>query len=185
MTLNEWTIVDYLHKGPWWKNHGEHVLWSCLSLSEISHTTTLIHEGILVLNICLMLPMITATMNGFDSSLVNGLQIIPSWQDYYKNPSGKILGVFHVLLVSPPHPTSPSTTELLRFLGLINCGQGAHLVRVRVCGERLWKCSYDPTSSSESFRLVCGWYLMDCVSRSGSLTHTVFGLGYAVYPHGL
>ena len=51
-----------------------------------------------------MLPMITATMNGFDSSLVNGLQIIPSWQDYYKNPSGRVLGVFDVFLVSPsPH----------------------------------------------------------------------------------
>ena len=41
-------------------------------------------------------------MNGFDSSLVNGLQIIPSWQEYYEHPSGKILGAFHVLLVSPP-----------------------------------------------------------------------------------
>ena len=101
MTLTERAITDYLHKGPWWKNRGEHAPRPRLSLLGISHSTAPIHEGILALNICLMLPMITATMNGFDSSLVNGLQIIPSWQDYYNNPSGKILGVFHVLLVSP------------------------------------------------------------------------------------
>jgi len=41
MTLTEWTIVDYLHKGPWWKNRGEHVTCPCLSLSEISQTATL------------------------------------------------------------------------------------------------------------------------------------------------
>ena len=102
MTLTEWTIVDYLHKGPWWKNRGEHVTCPCYCFQRHLKPRPPIHEGILALNICLMLPMITATMNGFDSSLVNGLQIIPSWQDYYKHPSGKILGAFHVLLVSPP-----------------------------------------------------------------------------------
>ena len=40
MTLTEWTIVDYLHKGPWWKNRGERVAFPCLSLSEISQTST-------------------------------------------------------------------------------------------------------------------------------------------------
>jgi hypothetical protein len=52
------------------------------------------YEGILVLNICLLLPILTATANGLDSSLANGLQILPAWQKYAHNPNGKILGAF-------------------------------------------------------------------------------------------
>jgi len=70
MALPEWTIVDFIHRGPWWKN-----------------------RGIRILNLWLILPLLTASINGLDSSMVNGLQILPGWQDYFRHPSGKALGL--------------------------------------------------------------------------------------------
>ncbi|KAJ3999448.1 hypothetical protein F5050DRAFT_1709706 [Lentinula boryana] len=68
----EWTIVDFVHRGYWWTNH-----------------------GILLLNICLVLPLLTSAVNGLDSSLVNGLQILPDWQEYFHYPTGKVLGLIN------------------------------------------------------------------------------------------
>ncbi|KAI0635907.1 general substrate transporter [Trametes polyzona] len=70
MAPTEWTVVDFIHRGPWWKNH-----------------------GIRVLNLLLIVPLLTASINGLDSSLVNGLQILPSWQEFFKHPNGKTLGL--------------------------------------------------------------------------------------------
>ncbi|KAF5377382.1 hypothetical protein D9757_007985 [Collybiopsis confluens] len=64
-----WTVVDFIHRGHWWKNH-----------------------GILLLNICLILPLLTSMTNGLDSSLINGLQILPDWQEYFHFPKGQLLG---------------------------------------------------------------------------------------------
>ncbi|SJL09794.1 related to transporter (major facilitator superfamily) [Armillaria ostoyae] len=66
----EWTIVDFIHHGPWWTN-----------------------RGILLLNLCLFLPLLTSSVNGLDSSLINGLQILPDWQDFFGHPEGVTLGV--------------------------------------------------------------------------------------------
>ncbi|KAL0580965.1 hypothetical protein V5O48_001057 [Marasmius crinis-equi] len=68
----EWTIVDFIYTGHWWRN-----------------------RGILLLNICLLLPLLTAVTNGIDSSLVNGLQILPDWQDFFGHPSGPTLGLIN------------------------------------------------------------------------------------------
>ncbi|KDR76241.1 hypothetical protein GALMADRAFT_225930 [Galerina marginata CBS 339.88] len=67
-----WSVVDFIHTGPWWKN-----------------------RGILLLNICLLIPLMTSVVNGIDSSLVNGLQILPEWQSYFKFPKGRTLGVIN------------------------------------------------------------------------------------------
>ncbi|KAJ7475863.1 general substrate transporter [Mycena latifolia] len=71
-TLPDWTVVDFIHTGPWWTNRG--ILW---------------------LNICLILPLLTSSANGLDSSLINGLQILPDWQEYFHYPHGRILGVIN------------------------------------------------------------------------------------------
>ncbi|KAJ7139463.1 general substrate transporter [Mycena epipterygia] len=71
-TLPDWTVVDFIHTGPWWTNRG--ILW---------------------LNICLILPLLTSSANGLDSSLINGLQILPDWQEYFHHPQGRILGVIN------------------------------------------------------------------------------------------
>ncbi|KAF8149918.1 general substrate transporter [Crassisporium funariophilum] len=67
-----WSIVDFIHKDVWWKN-----------------------RGILLLNICLLIPLLTSVVNGLDSSLVNGLQILPDWQSYFNHPEGKTLGLIN------------------------------------------------------------------------------------------
>ncbi|KAJ7707692.1 general substrate transporter [Mycena rosella] len=71
-TVPDWTIVDFIHRGPWWTN-----------------------RGILLLNMCLILPLLTSSANGLDSSLINGLQILPDWQEYFQYPHGRILGVIN------------------------------------------------------------------------------------------
>ncbi|KAJ7903511.1 major facilitator superfamily domain-containing protein [Mycena olivaceomarginata] len=68
----DWTVVDFIHRGPWWTN-----------------------RGILLLNICLILPLLTSSANGLDSSLINGLQILPDWQEYFGHPKGTTLGVIN------------------------------------------------------------------------------------------
>ncbi|KAJ6576457.1 general substrate transporter [Mycena vulgaris] len=71
-SLPDWTVVDFIHTGPWWTNRG--ILW---------------------LNLCLILPLLTSSANGLDSSLINGLQILPDWQEYFHHPHGRILGVIN------------------------------------------------------------------------------------------
>ncbi|KAJ7284990.1 general substrate transporter [Mycena rebaudengoi] len=70
--LPDWTVVDFIHTGPWWRNKG--ILW---------------------LNICLILPLLTSVANGLDSSLINGLQILPDWQNYFHFPKGTTLGLIN------------------------------------------------------------------------------------------
>lgn len=64
----EWTIVDFIHRGPWWRNKGAPVhschAFGCALINNVT--------GILSLNLCLILPLLTSAINGFDSSLVNG-----------------------------------------------------------------------------------------------------------------
>ncbi|KAJ7593106.1 hypothetical protein C8J56DRAFT_490927 [Mycena floridula] len=68
-----WTIADFIHRGPWWTN-----------------------RGILLLNLgCLSLPLLTASVNGLDSSLINGLQILPDWQTFFHHPQGTTLGIIN------------------------------------------------------------------------------------------
>ena len=69
-----------------------------------------VSEGLLALNICLLIPLLTSIANGLDSSLVNGnlardiriftpdkhdppgLQLLPAWKLYFNHPSGRWLG---------------------------------------------------------------------------------------------
>lgn len=44
------------------------------SLSDILLTSLV--SGILLLNICLVLPLMTSTVNGLDSSVINGMRIV-------------------------------------------------------------------------------------------------------------
>lgn len=72
MSQPEWTVADFIYRGRWWNN-----------------------RGILLLNVYLLLPLLTSTVNGLDSSLVNGLQILPAWQDQFGHPKGKALGLIN------------------------------------------------------------------------------------------
>ncbi|KAJ2917422.1 hypothetical protein MD484_g2970, partial [Candolleomyces efflorescens] len=66
----EFSIADFLDQGRWWRN-----------------------RGLVLLNIALIIPLMSSIVNGLDSSLVNGLQILPQWKEYFGNPQGKLLGI--------------------------------------------------------------------------------------------
>ncbi|CAE6465696.1 unnamed protein product [Rhizoctonia solani] len=68
------SFYDLVDDGPWWRN-----------------------RGILLLNLSLLLALITSSANGFDSSMMNGLQIVPDWQHYFGNPSGSTLGMVNAV----------------------------------------------------------------------------------------
>ncbi|KAG1855317.1 general substrate transporter [Suillus subalutaceus] len=93
MPVPQWTITDFTFRESWWKN-----------------------RGILMLNICLILPLLSSTLNGFDSSMINNLQILPGWQEYFHNPHGMKLGLIncaHDIGILSGTPFSPYVSDLL------------------------------------------------------------------------
>lgn len=93
MAVPEHTIADFIHRESWWKN-----------------------RGLLVLNIYLILPLLSSVLNGLDSSILNGLQILPGWQEYFHNPQGKTLGLINsaeAIGALSGIPFSPYVSDLL------------------------------------------------------------------------
>ncbi|KAG2034923.1 general substrate transporter [Suillus americanus] len=93
MPVPQWTITDFTYRESWWKN-----------------------RGILMLNICLILPLLSSTVNGFDSSMINNLQILPGWQEYFHKPQGMKLGLIncaHDIGILSGTPFSPYVSDLL------------------------------------------------------------------------
>ncbi|KAG8904531.1 hypothetical protein FRB99_001614 [Tulasnella sp. 403] len=64
------TVADLVDHGPWYKN-----------------------RGIVMLNTCLVLAILTSYTNGFDGSMIGGLQLVPQWQKDFHNPTGSTLGL--------------------------------------------------------------------------------------------
>lgn len=48
--------------------------------------------------ICLMFVVLTSATNGYDGSMVNGLQSLDVWQDYFNHPKGSLLGLFSAIM---------------------------------------------------------------------------------------
>ncbi|KZV61446.1 hypothetical protein PENSPDRAFT_294602 [Peniophora sp. CONT] len=93
-TAPEWTIVDFIHRGYWWTN-----------------------KGILSLNLLLLIPLLSSTVNGYDSSLVNGLQILPGWQTSFGNPKSSSLGLISAAQVIGGIISLPMAPYLSDWLG--------------------------------------------------------------------
>ncbi|WVQ82793.1 hypothetical protein IAT38_004925 [Cryptococcus sp. DSM 104549] len=55
------------------------------------------NSGILSLNIILILAQISSYATGYDGSMMNGLQALDSWQSYFNNPTGSVLGLFNCI----------------------------------------------------------------------------------------
>ncbi|KAH9002976.1 general substrate transporter [Lactarius hatsudake] len=70
MAIHDQTVASSIHLGPWWR-----------------------HRGVLVLNLYLLIPLLTSCVNGYDSSLINGLQILQTWQAQFGSPHSEILGI--------------------------------------------------------------------------------------------
>jgi sugar porter (SP) family MFS transporter len=45
-----------------------------------------------------MFVVLTAATNGYDGSMVNGLQSLAPWQDYFHHPTGSLLGLFACIM---------------------------------------------------------------------------------------
>ncbi|KAJ8453882.1 hypothetical protein ONZ51_g13350 [Trametes cubensis] len=61
---------------PWWKN-----------------------TRMIKLNLCIALLLITSTTNGYDGSMMNGLQSLPQWNDAFNHPNGGKLGLLSAIQV--------------------------------------------------------------------------------------
>lgn len=48
-----------------------------------------------------MFLLITSMSNGYDGSMMNGLQTLENWRDYFDNPTGGTLGLFNAIQVTP------------------------------------------------------------------------------------
>lgn len=70
MAIHDQTVASSIHLGPWWR-----------------------HRGVLVLNLYLLIPLLTSCVNGYDSSLINGLQLLQTWQAQFGSPKSEILGI--------------------------------------------------------------------------------------------
>ncbi|CAG8939338.1 unnamed protein product [Penicillium salamii] len=52
------------------------------------------HRGLRKLYPMMPILFLGSTINGYDGSLLNGLQTMTPWQDYFNNPTGSTLGLF-------------------------------------------------------------------------------------------
>lgn len=61
--------------------------------------------------------------NGYDSSMMNGLQTLAHWQDYFHHPTGSLLGILSAIMSLGSLvalPVVPYTADLLgRRLGVV------------------------------------------------------------------
>ncbi|KAK4235176.1 general substrate transporter [Achaetomium macrosporum] len=52
---------------------------------------------LLLLNLSLLVPLLSAATIGFDGSMMNGLQTLSQWRDYFGQPSGAVLGAMNAI----------------------------------------------------------------------------------------
>ncbi|EUC55697.1 sugar porter (SP) family MFS transporter [Rhizoctonia solani AG-3 Rhs1AP] len=68
------------------------------------------HRHLLILNMMLVIPLITSYANGYDGSMMNGLQSVDEWKEYFGHPTSRELGLFNAiqsigaLAAIPPAP---------------------------------------------------------------------------------
>ncbi|CAE6440914.1 unnamed protein product [Rhizoctonia solani] len=55
------------------------------------------HSGILALNLLLVFILLTSSTNGFDGSMMNGLQAVPHWVHFFGEPKGATLGLYNAI----------------------------------------------------------------------------------------
>ncbi|KAH8697787.1 general substrate transporter [Talaromyces proteolyticus] len=75
-------------------DHDEHSSQAPHSTMPVSNVTWYKHPGLRKLYAMMPILFLGSTVNGYDGSLLNGLQTMTPWQDYFDNPSGSRLGLF-------------------------------------------------------------------------------------------
>ncbi|PPJ59036.1 hypothetical protein CBER1_01670 [Cercospora berteroae] len=69
-----------------------------LAGQEFPEVTWYKDAGLRKTYICLMFVVLTSATNGFDGSMVNGLQSLEVWQDHFGHPRGSLLGLFACIM---------------------------------------------------------------------------------------
>ncbi|KAK4617257.1 Lactose permease [Fulvia fulva] len=69
-----------------------------LAGQEFPEVTWYKDAGLRKTYICLMFVVLTSATNGFDGSMVNGLQSLEPWQEYFDHPKGSLLGLFACIM---------------------------------------------------------------------------------------
>ncbi|KAF4991868.1 hypothetical protein FDECE_13895 [Fusarium decemcellulare] len=65
---------------------------------QVPQVTWYKHAGLRSLYLRMPILMLCATINGYDGSLLNGLQTIQPWRTYFNDPSGSTLGLFTAIV---------------------------------------------------------------------------------------
>lgn len=73
--------------------------------------------------------------NGYDGSMMNGLQTLENWRDYFDNPQGGLLGLFNAIQVSYSSPDIPC--EVPALTDKKNIGTIVALPFAPICNDRL------------------------------------------------
>ncbi|KAJ1306558.1 hypothetical protein OPQ81_007559 [Rhizoctonia solani] len=55
------------------------------------------HRHLVILNLMLVIPLVTSYANGYDGSMMNGLQSVDEWKEYFGHPTSKELGLFNAI----------------------------------------------------------------------------------------
>ncbi|KAK0458058.1 hexose transporter [Desarmillaria tabescens] len=55
------------------------------------------NRRIIALNFCILLLLITSSTNGYDGSMMNGLQSLTQWSEYFHKPTGGRLGLLNAI----------------------------------------------------------------------------------------
>ncbi|RDW68514.1 MFS sugar transporter-like protein [Coleophoma crateriformis] len=69
-----------------------------LAGQEFPRVTWYKQKGMRGLYIRLLFIVLTSATNGYDGSMMNGLQALPVWQQYYHDPSGSQLGLLNCIM---------------------------------------------------------------------------------------
>jgi hypothetical protein len=57
------------------------------------------NKRLIRLNAWIVLLLITSSTNGFDGSMMNGVQALTQWKDAFGNPQGSMLGLLNAIQV--------------------------------------------------------------------------------------
>ena len=95
----------------WYKNPGMRKTYTILIFVVMTSVSSS-HIG----ETDVSLIMMVQAVNGYDSSMMNGLQTLPYWQDYFHNPEGSVLGLMNCIMSIGSIcaiPLAPYTADIL------------------------------------------------------------------------
>jgi len=79
-----------------WRNNKRY--FACLTSSLPNHANcSVLYPRIIILNAWIALLLITSSTNGFDGSMMNGLQSLPQWQNAFNYPGSAMLGLLNAI----------------------------------------------------------------------------------------